>query len=188
MTPDSATDNAIIATTRYWLEKAVIGLNLCPFAKAPYNRQQIRFAVSHARHLDAFLETVDSELQLLAQTPASQLETTLLIEPELFNDFNDFNQLLELTDQAIIDQQLEGIIQIAPFHPHFQFAGTTAEDITNYTNRSPYPILHLIREASIDRAVRAINTDQLIERNQQLLRDMDHDGWNSLNIEYPQKD
>lgn len=186
MTTLSVQDQHIIATTQHWLEKAVIGLNLCPFAKAPYIKKQIRYYVSHARHIDAFLELLDNELQLLANTPAHEIETTLLIEPVLFPDFNHFNDILTLTDQAITDNQLEGIIQIAPFHPQFQFADVNSTDITNYTNRSPYPTLHLIREASIDRAVAAIaDPSHIFERNKQLLRTMGPMGWAELAISYP---
>ncbi|MDF7676636.1 DUF1415 domain-containing protein [Neisseriaceae bacterium ESL0693] len=186
MSARSVDDQHILTATRHWLTRAVIGLNLCPFAKAPYIKEQIRFCVSHARHIDSFLELLDDELQLLATTPAEKIETTLLIEPVLFADFNDFNDLLDLTDQVISDHQLDGVLQIAPFHPQFQFADTTKEDITNYTNRSPYPTLHLIREDSIDRAVAAMgDTSTIFERNKQLLRQMGTEGWQRLAIHDP---
>lgn len=178
-------DQPIINATRHWLTQAVIGLNLCPFAKAPYIKQQLRFCVSHARHLDDFLELLDDELQLLANTPARDIETSLIIEPNLFQDFQDFNDLLDLTDQIITEHHLDGIIQIAPFHPQFQFADAPADDITNYTNRSPYPTLHLIRESSIERAVEAMgDTSTIFERNKQLLRRMGKEGWDKLAIDY----
>ncbi|QMT30521.1 DUF1415 domain-containing protein [Alysiella filiformis] len=171
----------IIQQTKNWLEKAVIGLNFCPFAKAPYVKKQVRIQVSHAKHLDAFLQDLDDEIQLLLHTPAEEVETTLLIQPTLFNDFLLFNDVLEFADQAIADNQAEGIIQIAPFHPHFQFADTQADDIGNYTNRSPYPTLHLIREDSIEKASQAFpDASVIFERNIALLEEMGHAGWQAL--------
>lgn len=179
----SYTDQEIIENTQIWLEKAVIGLNLCPFAKAPHVKGQIRIAVSHAKHLDAFLEDIDAELQKLLNTPAEELETTLLVHPDLFDDFLQFNDMLDLADRAITDNQADGVIQIAPFHPEFQFDGTDADDISNYTNRSPYPTLHLIREDSIEKAAQAFPDPAVIfERNMNLLREMGHDGWDKLGI------
>ena len=142
-TPDSAT---VTDHTRQWLEKAVIGLNLCPFAKAPHVKNLVRISVSQARHLDGFLEDLDRELQLLGDTPADELETTLLVHPTLFPDFDTFNQMLDIADAAVVDNGLEGIVQIAPFHPDFQFEGTDSDDIGNYTNRSPHPAPHPRRQ------------------------------------------
>lgn len=182
----SLADHPYIEATRIWLEQAVIGLNLCPFAKAPYAKNQIRFAVSHARHLDGFLETLDAELQLLAASDAGEIETTLLIEPRLFADFLLFNDMLDLAEAAVHDNGLEGIIQIAPFHPQFQFADTEADDMGNYTNRSPYPTLHLIREDSIAKATAAIaDPASIFERNIALLHQMGRQGWQALNIPAP---
>ncbi|ULJ68735.1 DUF1415 domain-containing protein [Wielerella bovis] len=176
-------DQTIIQHTTEWLEKAVIGLNLCPFAKAPHAKKQIRIAISHAKHLDAFLEDLDSEIQRLLNTSAEELETTLLVHPTLFPDFLLFNDVLDFADQAIADNQVEGIIQIAPFHPQFQFADSEADDISNYTNRSPYPTLHLIREDSIAKAVQAFPDPSLIfERNIKTLEEMGHEGWAKLGI------
>ncbi|QMT38119.1 DUF1415 domain-containing protein [Neisseria sicca] len=179
-TPDSAT---VTDHTRQWLEKAVIGLNLCPFAKAPHVKNLVRISVSQARHLDGFLEDLDRELQLLGNTPADELETTLLVHPTLFPDFDTFNQMLDIADAAVVDNGLEGIIQIAPFHPDFQFEGTDSDDIGNYTNRSPYPTLHLIREDSIAKAAQAFpDTSAIFERNIALLEKMGHEGWDKLDI------
>ena len=176
-------DQICINATRIWLEQAVIGLNLCPFAKAPYTKNQVRFTVSHARHLDSFLETLDQELQLLAASDANEIETTLLIEPTLFADFLLFNDMLDLADAAVHDNNLDGIIQIAPFHPQFQFADTAADDMGNYTNRSPYPTLHLIREDSIAKATAAIaDPATILERNIALLHQMGRQGWEALAI------
>lgn len=179
-TPDSAT---VTDHTRQWLEKAVIGLNLCPFAKAPHVKNLVRISVSQARHLDGFLEDLDRELQLLGDTPADELETTLLVHPTLFPDFDTFNQMLDIADAAVVDNGLEGIVQIAPFHPDFQFEGTDSDDIGNYTNRSPYPTLHLIREDSIAKAVQAFpDASAIFERNIALLEKMGHEGWDKLDI------
>ena len=169
--------------TRQWLEKAVIGLNLCPFAKAPHVKNLVRISVSQARHLDGFLEDLDRELQLLGDTPADELETTLLVHPTLFPDFDTFNQMLDIADAAVVDNSLEGIVQIAPFHPDFQFEGTDSDDIGNYTNRSPYPTLHLIREDSIAKAAQAFpDASAIFERNIALLEEMGHEGWDKLDI------
>ena len=179
-TPDSAT---VTDHTRQWLEKAVIGLNLCPFAKAPHVKNLVRISVSQARHLDGFLEDLDRELQLLGNTPADELETTLLVHPTLFPDFDTFNQMLNIADAAVVDNGLEGIVQIAPFHPDFQFEGTDSDDISNYTNRSPYPTLHLIREDSIAKAAQASpDASAMYERNIALLEKMGHEGWDKLDI------
>ena len=175
--------NTVSEHTKQWLEKAVIGLNLCPFAKAPHVKNLVRIVVSEARHLDGFLEDLDRELQLLSNTPASELETTLLVHPTLFPDFETFNQMLEIADDAVVENELEGIVQIAPFHPDFQFEGTEADDISNYTNRSPYPTLHLIREDSIDKAAEAFpDASAIFDRNIALLEKMGHEGWDKLDI------
>lgn len=175
--------NTVSDHTRQWLEKAVIGLNLCPFAKAPHIKNLVRISVSSARHLDGFLEDLDRELQLLGNTPADQLETTLLVHPTLFPDFEVFNQMLDIADAAVAENGLEGIIQIAPFHPDFQFEGTAADDIGNFTNRSPYPTLHLIREDSIAKAAQAFpDASAIFERNIALLEKMGHEGWEKLDI------
>ena len=169
--------------TKQWLEKAVIGLNLCPFAKAPHVKNLVRIVVSEARHLDGFLEDLDRELQLLGKTPALELETTLLVHPTLFPDFETFNQMLEIADDAVVENELEGIVQIAPFHPDFQFEDTEADDISNYTNRSPYPTLHLIREDSITKAAEAFpDASAIFDRNIALLEKMGHEGWDKLDI------
>ena len=179
-TPESST---VTDHTRQWLEKAVIGLNLCPFAKAPHVKNLVRISVSQAHHLDGFLEDLDRELQLLGDTPADELETTLLVHPTLFPDFDTFNQMLDIADAAVVDNGLEGIVQIAPFHPDFQFEGTDSDDIGNYTNRSPYPTLHLIREDSIAKAAQAFpDVSAIFESNIALLEKMGHEGWDKLDI------
>ena len=172
-----------LQATTEWLEKAVIGLNLCPFAKAPHNKGQIRIHVSFAKHLDAFLEDVDAEIRRLLDTPAETLETTLLVCATLFDDFLVFNDMLDAAEQAIEDNGATGIVQIAPFHPQFQFDGTEADDIGNYTNRSPYPTLHFIREDSIEKAAQAFPDPAVIfERNIETLQKMGLECWEKLVI------
>lgn len=176
------TDDEILARTREWVEKAVIGLNLCPFARAVWVKDQVRVVVSRARHVDAFLDDLDRELDLLAGTPAEQIDTTLLVHPTLFPDFEVFNDFLGVVDDVVAEHELEGVIQVAPFHPLFRFEGTEADDITNATNRSPFPILHLLREDSVERAVAtdAGDAEAIVERNLQTLRDLGHEGWARL--------
>lgn len=175
-------DEEVVARTREWVEKAVIGLNLCPFARAVWVKDQVRVVVSRARHVDAFLDELDRELDLLASTPAEQIDTTLLVHPTLFPDFEVFNDFLGIVDDVVVEHDLEGVIQVAPFHPQFRFEGTEADDITNATNRSPFPILHLLREDSVERAVAtdAGDADAIVERNMQTLRDLGHEGWSRL--------
>ncbi len=171
----------VIAATRLWLEKAVIGLNLCPFAKAVYLKNQMRFVVSSAPHLDGLLEDLDRELDFLAAADPNEVDTTLLIHPTLLPDFLDFNDFLQLADAAVDEQQLEGVIQIASFHPQFQFADTTPDDMQNYTNRAPYPTLHLLREASIDKAVAAFpEAETIFQRNITTLEKLGSAGWRAL--------
>ncbi|MDR7094700.1 DUF1415 domain-containing protein [Hydrogenophaga laconesensis] len=170
------------ADTRHWIEKAVIGLNLCPFARAVYVKNQVRIVVSTARHLDAFLDDLDRELDFLVNTPAEEIDTTLLVHPTLFPDFEVFNDFLNVVDDVVAEHELEGVIQVAPFHPLFQFDGTAPDDVTNATNRAPYPTLHLLREESVERAVDTAggDADAIVERNLQTLRDLGADGWRLL--------
>ncbi len=173
--------DTVIAATRLWLEKAVIGLNLCPFAKAVYLKDQVRFVVSAAPHLDGLLEDLDRELDFLAAASPDEVETTLLIHPTLLPDFSDFNDFMQLAEAAIDEHDLAGVIQIASFHPKFQFADTESEDISNYTNRAPYPVLHLLREASISKAVAAFpDTEIIYQHNIVTLQGLGIAGWNAL--------
>ncbi|QLI80140.1 DUF1415 domain-containing protein [Chitinibacter fontanus] len=177
-------DEKIIEQTQHWLEQAVIGLNLCPFAKSVYVKNQIRFVVSHAKHLDGFLDDLDRELDYLAQIPAEEIDTTLLIHPTLFPDFEVFNDFLTIADEVVAEHELEGVLQIANFHPDFQFADTQVGDISNYTNRSPYPTLHLIREDSIAKAVAAFpNPEAIFERNIATLQKLGLAGWIALGLQ-----
>lgn len=175
------TDAQAVADTVEWLEKAVIGLNLCPFAKAVHVKQQIRYQVSHATDAEGLLQKLVSELELLAETSPEKIETTLLIHPQALTDFMDFNDFLEVADAAVEALQLDGILQVASFHPDYQFDETHADDIENFSNRSPWPTLHLIREASIDAAVEAFpDAADIYERNIETLQRLGHAGWKKL--------
>ena len=176
-------EDLVLQQTRLWLEKAVIGLNLCPFAKAVYVKNQVRLVVSKARHADDLLEELDRELDLLVATPASEIDTTLLIHPTLFEDFLDFNDFLEVAENVIDEHELDGVVQLASFHPKFQFEGTEPDDISNYTNRAPFAILHLLREESVDRAVEAFpQADAIFEANIATLENLGLAGWKKLGL------
>ena len=170
-----------IADTRQWLERAVIGLNLCPFAKAVTVKQQVRFVLSDASTPEALLEQLAEELLLLRDTPADEIDTTLIVHPEVLQDFLDYNDFLDNADAAVEALDLDGVLQVASFHPDYQFAGTEPGDVENLTNRAPFPILHLLREASVDRAVAAYaEPEAIIERNVATVRALGHEGWNNL--------
>ena len=170
-----------IALTRRWIERAVIGLNLCPFAKAVYVREQVRFVLSDATTPEALLEQLAEELVLLRDTDPSQIDTTLIVHPDVLTDFLDYNDFLDNADAAVEALDLHGVLQVASFHPDYQFAGAAADDISHYTNRSPYPTLHLLREDSVERAVAAFpDPDVIVERNLQTLDRLGHAGWRKL--------
>ena len=176
-------DYEVLVRTRAWLEKAVIGLNLCPFAKAVYTRDRVRLVVSQARHADDLLEELDRELDFLVATPAEQVDTTLLIHPTLFPDFLDFNDFLEIAEGVLDEHGLEGVVQLASFHPQFQFDGTALEDMGNYTNRAPYAVLHLLREDSVEKAVDSLaDPDAVYQENIRTLDKLGLEGWNKLGI------
>ena len=168
MLPDN---DAIIAATRAWLEKVVIGLNLCPFAKAVHVKNQIRFVVSRARNSDALLEDLERELNFLAQADLAQIDTTLLIHPAVLTDFLDYNDFLDVCDTVVEELELGGVLQVASFHPQYQFADTEMDDVSNFTNRSPFPTLHLLREDSVTRAVETFpDVEGIYEKNIATLR------------------
>ena len=170
-----------IADTRRWLERAVIGLNLCPFAKAVYVKEQVRFVLSDATTPEALLEQLAEELLLLRDTPAEQTDTTLIVHPQVLTDFLDYNDFLDNADAAVEALDLQGVLQVASFHPQYQFAGTAADDASNYTNRAPWPTLHLLREDSVERAVAAFpDPDVIVERNIATLDELGVEGWNTL--------
>jgi hypothetical protein len=173
----------IIASTRQWLEKAVIGLNLCPFARAVYVREQIRYVVSGAETPEALLAELLGELQALAAADPERIETTLLIHPRTLTDFLDYNDFLGVADAAVEGLGLSGILQIASFHPRYQFAGSGPDDVENYTNRSPYPMLHLLRESSVERAVATFpDAAGIYEKNIATLRRLGIQGWRRLGL------
>jgi hypothetical protein len=179
----NADDDEIIAATRRWIERAVIGLNLCPFAKAVFVKEQVRYVVSDATTPEALLETLMNELQLLSDTDAEKIDTTLLIHPFVLGDFLDYNEFLDVADAAVEDMALDGELQVASFHPDYQFADTDVNDIENYTNRAPYPILQLLREDSIARAVEAFpEASEIFEKNIETMEKLGHEGWDALDV------
>ena len=176
--PEGVPAALAIAETRAWVRRAVIGLNLCPFARAVDVKEQIRYVFSDATDAETLLATLVVELQRLADTDAELVDTTMVIHPRVFADFEDFNDFLELADAAVEDLDLDGVLQVASFHPQFQFADTEPDDITNATNRSPYPTLHLLREESVDRAVAAFpEAEAIFERNMATLEKLGPQGW-----------
>lgn len=178
---DQLDDDTIVALSKSWLEEAVIGLNLCPFANAVHKRGQIDWKVSHARLPEALLEELAQALQSLLGTPAATTDTSLLIHPWVLRDFLDFNDFLSVADELLEDSGLAGVIQIASFHPDYRFGGVDADDITNHTNRSPFPMLHLLREESLDKAIAAMpDSGDIVERNLATLRKLGEPGWQAL--------
>ena len=170
-----------LGDTRRWIERAVIGLNLCPFAKAVYVKEQVRLVLSDASTPEALLEELAEELLRLRDTPAEQIDTTLIVHPFVLEDFLDYNDFLDNADAAVDALDLQGILQVASFHPQYQFAGAAADDVGNCTNRSPWPTLHLLREDSVERAVAAFpDPDVIVERNLKTLEDLGADGWRRL--------
>ena len=178
---DAAASEKIISDTQRWLERAVIGLNLCPFAKSVLVKKQIRYALTAASTADELLAELESELNLLANTDPAQLDTTLLIHPQAMTDFLDYHFFLAEVDALLRNLDYEGVFQIASLHPQYEFAGSDPDDIANFTNRSPYPTLHLLRESSIDRAVAAFpDAANIFERNIETMENMGHEGWKKL--------
>ena len=183
------TDEDAIAATKLWLERAVIGLNLCPFAKSVHVKNQIRYVVSAAKTPEELLSDVLDEFEVLAEASPDAIDTILLIHPQVLTDFLDYNDFLEVVDAALVDVELDGELQVASMHPQYQFADTEIDDITNYTNRSPYPTLHILREDSIDKAVEAFpEAEQIFEKNIETTRKLGHEGWNALGLAEVQLD
>ena len=171
-----------IDATRAWLERVVIGLNLCPFAKAVHAKGQIHYAVCHALSASELLDALDAEIKALLAFDPKDRDTTLLIAPGVLEEFLDFNDFLHQANRLLKRQRLQGVIQLASFHPCYQFAGVPKEDISNFTNRSPYPMLHLLREDSIDKAVASFpQAGTIYEKNIQTLRALGPGGWAALN-------
>ena len=179
--PYAIAGQEIVARTQLWLERAVIGLNLCPFAKSVFVKKQVRYALTAASSPDELLAELEHELTLLADTDPAQLDTTLLIHPLAMTDFLDFHFFLGEVDALIRNLGYEGVFQIASLHPQYEFAGSEPDDIANFTNRSPYPTLHLLRESSIDRAVAAFpEAEAIFERNIETMERLGHEGWKKL--------
>ena len=177
----SAADAQVIAATQAWLRNVVIGLNLCPFAKQPFAQGRVRLRVSHASNEDELLEDLGAELVALRHAEPEVCETTLLIHPGVLDDFFDYNDFLEVADALLLELGLEGELQVASFHPDYQFADAPAEAAENCTNRSPYPMLHLLREDSVQRAVESVpDTDEIYRRNIRTLRELGVAGWREL--------
>lgn len=177
----TAEDTPYFSATTRWLERAVIGLNLCPFARAPHVQGKLRLRVSHARDTDALLDDLCGELQSLNALTPAECETALLIHPFVLDDFLDYNDFLDVVDAAVQTLGLEGEWQVASFHPRYQFADSTADAIENFSNRSPFPMLHLLREASVERAAEAMSDpDEIYRRNMDTLRRLGSAGWQAL--------
>ena len=182
LTPDQ--ERIVIEDTQKWLLQAVVGLNLCPFAKAVVVKDMVRYRVCASADPADVLTMLREELQHLAEADPDKLDTTLLIAPNALPDFLDFNDFLADCDDVLMGLDLDGVLQVADFHPHYQFGGTEVDDVENFTNRTPYPTLHLLREASIDKAVEAYPDASLIfERNIEVLNKLGHAGWKALGIQ-----
>ncbi|SAL76328.1 DUF1415 domain-containing protein [Caballeronia telluris] len=175
---ERSTRDDVVAATQHWLTRAVIGLNLCPFAKSVHVKDQIRYVVSEARTLEDAIVDVSNELRMLEESDPQRIDTTLLIVPHALADFIEYNDALFFADRLLKQMGLAGVLQIASFHPDYRFEGSSADDIENYTNRAPYPIFHLLREASIERAADAFpDAADIYERNMETLRRLGHEGW-----------
>jgi hypothetical protein len=178
-------DQRAVDAVRGWIDVAVIGLNLCPFARAVVVADRVRYRVSRARDAHALAADLFEELQLLAATEPERIETTLLIHPWALGDFLEFNEFLDVADAAVAKLGLQGEVQVASFHPGYQFAGTQPDDVENCTNRSPFPILHLLREASIERAVaNYADPASIYERNIETMRRLGTEGWERLRAQF----
>jgi hypothetical protein len=181
LTPEQ--ERTAIEDTQKWLLQAVVGLNLCPFAKSVVVKDMVRYRVCASADPDDVLAMLREELQHLADADPDKLDTTLLIAPNALPDFLDFNDFLGDCDDVLVDLELDGVLQVADFHPQYQFGGTDVDDIENFTNRTPYPTLHLLREASIDKAVEAYpDASFIFERNMEVLNKLGHAGWQALGI------
>ena len=177
MTATTTPDDAI-ALTRAWVDEAVIGLNLCPFAKAVQARGQIRYVHTDDTDAEDLLNTLAVELQFLAEASPEAVDTTLIVHPQVLTDFLEYNDFLELADQLVEDLGLDGVLQVASFHPQYQFEGTAPDDVGNASNRSPFPTLHLLRESSVDRAVDAFpEAERIYEANIETLQRLGPEGW-----------
>ena len=172
-------DEEIIQSVRQWVETFVVGMNLCPFAKRELVKNRVRFVTTAATTAEQLLQVLQTELELLNADPS--VETTLLIHPAVLQDFYDFNDFLGCADILLLDMELEGIYQVASFHPDYQFGGTRSGDAENYTNRAPYPVLHLLREESLERVIADYpDVDDIPERNIELMNSLGQDKLQAL--------
>ncbi|WP_343627715.1 DUF1415 domain-containing protein [Roseateles sp.] len=177
-------EKTVLEDTKRWVQRAVIGLNLCPFAKSVEVNQRLRIVVSPARTPEELLQQTAHELLSLNRADPDETETTLIVHPWVLNDFLDFNDFLGAADALVEDLDLDGVLQVASFHPDYQFEGTEADDVDNLSNRSPYPTLHLLREESIERAVESMpDTDAIYEANIDTLRRIGRKGWDALDLD-----
>jgi len=168
---DFVNDEKTVLSVRQWVETLVVGMNLCPFAKRELVKNRVRFATTTSTTEEQLLMALQAELELLNTDPS--VETTLLIHSNVLQDFYDYNEFLSYADSLLVEMGLEGIYQVASFHPDYQFGGTKQDDAENYTNRSPYPMLHLIREASLERVIEDYpETDQIPARNIALMNEL----------------
>lgn len=179
----SVTAEQAVADTRRWLERAVIGLNLCPFAKAVHVKGQIHYATYLPAEHDDLLDALLAEARQLVALDATERDTTLLIAPNALSDFLDFNDFTARAERRLAKAGFDGVLQLASFHPRFQFGGTEPDDIGNATNRAPYPTLHLLREESVDRAVEAFpDAEEIFGRNIDTLEALGPEGWAALDV------
>ena len=165
--------HGVVSDVETWLDDVVIGLNLCPFAAIPRKNNQVRFTVSQALAEEVLLADLHAELTFMSQIPAVEVETSLLIVPDMLAKFDDYNQFLDLVDELLEAFEWEGIFQIASFHPDYCFAETDPDSVENLTNRAPYPILHIIREQSMEKALaKMASPDEIFKRNIQTMNDL----------------
>jgi hypothetical protein len=184
---DTLTEKQIIAYTSAWVELVVIGLNLCPFAKPVHAKGQIDYFLSHARDETTLVADLRLAMERLIGSTPDSMDTCLLIHPWVLSDFFDYNNFLDIADAILDELELIGVLQIASFHPHYQFAGTTEDDVTNCTNRSPFPMLHLLREESLDKATAAVpDANVIVDRNLDTMISLGHEGWNRLQSQLKQ--
>ena len=160
-----------IKQTKQWVEQIVVGLNLCPFAKVPFNKNLIRYVLFEGTDMESLIHLVISELETLTKTSSTEIETTLLVTPNVLQEFEEYLDLFHLLNDVLEKLNLEGILQIASFHPNYLFEGSNLYDVENFTNRSPYPMFHLIRENSIEKAVESYkNPEEIPEKNMETMR------------------
>ncbi len=184
---DTLTEKQIIALTSAWVEHVVIGLNLCPFAKPVHAKGQIHYFLSHARDEISLAADLRLSMQQLVAASPTSVDTCLLIHPWVLSEFFEYNNFLDIADEILDELDLMGVLQIASFHPNYRFAGTTEEDVTNGTNRSPFPMLHLLREASLDNATSALpDANVIVNRNLETMTSLGHEGWNQLQLKLKQ--